>query len=75
MKALARAFRYQLLLEDGRYASVSEMAAAERLERPIAEKPNAANPVHTDPRRPIVDWHQPDELGLPQLLAGFAGLG
>ena len=33
VKALARAFRYQKLLEDGRYASISEMAAAERLER------------------------------------------
>ena len=33
LKALARAFRYQRLLEEGRYASISEMAAAERTER------------------------------------------
>lgn len=33
VKALARAFRYQRLLDEGRYASISEMAAAERLER------------------------------------------
>ncbi|MBR0648709.1 hypothetical protein GXW78_03485 [Roseomonas terrae] len=33
VKALARAFRYQRLLDDGRYASISEMAAAERIER------------------------------------------
>ena len=33
MKALARAFRYQKLLDEGRYASISEMAAAERIER------------------------------------------
>jgi hypothetical protein len=33
LKALARAFRYQRLLDEGRYASVSEMAAAERIER------------------------------------------
>ncbi|HEV7264134.1 MAG TPA: hypothetical protein VGN83_04340 [Falsiroseomonas sp.] len=33
VKALARAFRYQRMLEDGRYASITEMAAAERLER------------------------------------------
>ena len=33
VKALARAFRYQNLLDDGRYASISEMAAAERIER------------------------------------------
>jgi len=33
VKALARAFRYQRLLDEGRYASISEMAAAERIER------------------------------------------
>ncbi len=33
VKALARAFRYQKLLDDGRYASISEMAAAEKIER------------------------------------------
>lgn len=33
VKALARAFRYQRMLDDGRYASISEMAAAEKIER------------------------------------------
>jgi hypothetical protein len=33
VKALARAFRYQRLLDEGRYASISEMAAAEQIER------------------------------------------
>ena len=33
LKALARAFRYQRLLDEGHYATISEMAAAERLER------------------------------------------
>ncbi len=33
VKALARAFRYQRLLDKGRYASISEMAAAEKIER------------------------------------------
>jgi hypothetical protein len=32
-KALARAFRYQRLLDEGLYASISEMAAVERIER------------------------------------------
>jgi hypothetical protein len=32
-KPLARAFRYQRLLDEGRYASISEMAAAEKIER------------------------------------------
>jgi hypothetical protein len=33
LKALARAFRYQRMLDEGRYASISEMAAAEKIER------------------------------------------
>jgi hypothetical protein len=33
VKALARAFRYQRLLDEGRYGSISEMAAAEKIER------------------------------------------
>ena len=33
VKGLARAFRYQRLLDEGRYASISEMAAAERVDR------------------------------------------
>jgi hypothetical protein len=33
VKALARAFRYQRLLDEGRYASITEMAAAERIDR------------------------------------------
>ena len=33
VKALARAFRYQKLLDEGRYGSISEMAAAEKIER------------------------------------------
>src|SRR5215211_7603858 len=33
VKALARAFRYQRLLDEERYASISEMAAAEKIDR------------------------------------------
>jgi hypothetical protein len=33
VKALARAFRYHRLLDEGRYASISEMAEGEKIER------------------------------------------
>ena len=33
VKALACAFRYQKLLHEGRYASISDMAAGEKIER------------------------------------------
>ncbi|WP_193560465.1 hypothetical protein [Dankookia rubra] len=32
VRALAQAFRYQRLLDEGRYASISEMATAEKIE-------------------------------------------
>ena len=33
VKALARAFRYQRMLDKGRYATITEIAAAEKIER------------------------------------------
>ena len=33
VKALARAFRYQRMLDEGRYASITEMAGAKKIER------------------------------------------
>lgn len=36
LKALARAFRWRRLLEDGRYASVSDIARAEKIDRSYA---------------------------------------
>jgi hypothetical protein len=33
VKALARAFRYQRMLDEGRYGSMTEMAAAEKIDR------------------------------------------
>jgi hypothetical protein len=33
VKAVARAFRWQKLLDEGRYASITELARAERIER------------------------------------------
>jgi hypothetical protein len=36
MKALARAFRWQAMLDEGRFASITELAAAERIERGYA---------------------------------------
>ena len=33
VKALARGFRYQRMLDEGRYASITEMAEVERIER------------------------------------------
>lgn len=72
VKALARAFRYQKLLDEGRYASISEMAAAERIERGYLGSLLRLTLLAPQLVEAILDGRQPDGLGLPQLLAGIA---
>jgi hypothetical protein len=71
VKALARAFRYQRLLDEGRSASISEMAEAERIERGyLGTLPRltllAPNLVET-----ILDGRQLEGVNLPPPLEPF----
>ncbi|WP_376094330.1 hypothetical protein ACE7GA_00915 [Roseomonas sp. CCTCC AB2023176] len=71
VKALARAFRYQRLLDEGRYASISEMARAERIERGYLGsllRLTLLAPVIVEV---ILDGRQAEELNLPRLLKPF----
>jgi hypothetical protein len=72
VKALARAFRYQRLLDEGRYASISEMAAAEQIERGYLGTLLRLTLMAPDLVEAILNGHQPEWLGLPQLLAGLS---
>jgi hypothetical protein len=72
VKALARAFRYQRLLDEGRYASISEMAAAERIERGYLGSLLRLTLLAPALVEAVLDGRQPEGLGLPQLLAGIA---
>ena len=69
-KALARAFRYQRLLDDGRYASISEMAAAERLDSGYLGRVLQLTLLSPDIVEKVLDGKQP-ELGLPALMEPF----
>ena len=71
MKALARAFRYQRLLDEGRYASISEMAAAERIERGYLGSLLRLTLLAPDIVEAILDGRQPEGLGLPRLTEPF----
>jgi hypothetical protein len=71
VKALARAFRYQRLLDEGRYASISEMAAAERIERGYLGSLLRLTLLGPDIVEAILDGRQPERLGLPRLLEPF----
>lgn len=71
VKALARAFRYQKLLDEGRYASISEMAAAERIERGYLGTLLRLTLLAPDIVESILDGRQPRGMMLPTLLESF----
>ncbi|MBV9750285.1 MAG: hypothetical protein JO157_15880 [Acetobacteraceae bacterium] len=71
VKALARAHRWKRLLEAGRYASISEMAAAERIDRGYLGRILLLTLLAPDLVETILDGRQPPELGLPRLMQPF----
>ena len=71
VKALARAFRYQRLLDEGRYASISEIAAAEKIERGYLGSLLRLTLLAPDIVEYILDARQPPGLSLPRLLEPF----
>src|SRR5215217_3658204 len=71
VKALARAFRYQKLLDEGRYASISEMAAGERIDRGYLGRVLQLTLLAPNIVESILDGRQPAELGLPALIGPF----
>jgi hypothetical protein len=75
VKTLARAFRYQRLLDDGRYASISEMATAERIERGYLGSLLRLTLLAPDIVEAILDGQASSLLGLPQLLEPFRWSG
>ena len=70
VKALARAFRYQKLLDEGRYASISEMAAGERIERGYLGTLLRLTLLAPEMVEAILNGRQPEGVTLPGLLEG-----
>ena len=71
VKALARAFRYQRALEEGCHASISEMAASERIDRGYLGRVLQLTLLAPDIVEAILDGRQPAELDLPRLMRPF----
>ena len=71
VKALARAFRYQRMLDVGRYASISEMAEGERIDRGYVGRILHLTLLAPDIVEGILDGRQAAELGLPTLMEPF----
>lgn len=71
VKALARAFRYQKLLDGGRYNSITEMAAAERIERGYLGSLLRLTLLAPDIVEAILSGRAPHGTVLPSLLEPF----
>jgi hypothetical protein len=71
LKALARAHRWQHMLNDGRYASISEMAATEKLDRGYLGRILQLTLLAPDIVEAHLDGRQPSELGPPTLMEPF----
>lgn len=68
VKALARAFRYQRLLDEGRYGSITELAAVEKLDRGYLGSLLKLTLLAPDLVEAVLDGRYPGRIGLPLLL-------
>jgi hypothetical protein len=73
VKALARGFRYQRMLDVGRYASVTEMAATERLERGYIGSLLRLTLLAPEIVEGILNGQDVGSIGLSELLEPFPG--
>jgi hypothetical protein len=70
VKWLGRAHRWKRLLEDGRYASISELAKAEKIDRGYLGRILLLTLLAPDIVEAILDGRMP-KLSLPQLMQPF----
>ena len=68
VKALARAFRWQRMLDEGRYTSITEMARAERIERGFMGRILRLALLAPDLVEAVLNGRLDVELSLPRLL-------
>jgi hypothetical protein len=71
VKALARAFRWRRLLENGAYATIEEVAAGEDINTSYVSRVLRLTLLAPDIIEMIVDGRQPSELTLAKLLKPF----
>ena len=70
VKALARAFRWRRLLEDGSYSTIKELAAAEKINASYLCRVLRLTLLAPDVVEAILDGRQPEGMTLPRLLEG-----
>lgn len=73
VKALARAFRWRKLLETGVYATIDELAAAEKINSSYVCRVLRLTLLAPDIIEAILDGRQPAEMTLTVLMKPFPG--
>jgi len=68
VKALARAFRWRRMLEAGRYGTLNELAAAEKINSSYVSRLLRLTLLSPDIVEAILDGRQPDGMTLPELM-------
>lgn len=71
VKALARAFRYQRMLDEGRYGSITEMASAERIERGYLGSLLRLTLLAPELIEEMLEGQRRETITLPALLEAF----
>jgi hypothetical protein len=71
VKALARAFRWRRMLEEGRYTSIRELAAKEGVDRTYVGRVLNLTLLAPDVVEAILDGREPEGIALPGLMEPF----
>ena len=71
VKALARAFRWRKMLETGRYATIGEIAAVEKINDSFVSRLLRLTLLAPDIVEAILDGRQPEGMTLPGLMGPF----
>ena len=68
VKALARAFRWRRLMETGRFATINELASAEKINSSYVSRLLRLTLLSPDIVESILEGRQPDGMTLPGLM-------
>ena len=70
VKAIARAFRWRRIMETGRFATLNELAAAEKINSSYVSRLLRLTLLAPDIVEAILDGRQPEGMTLPGLMTG-----
>ena len=71
IKAVARAFRWRRMLESGRFATINELAAAEKINSSYVSRVLRLTLLAPDIIEAFLDGRQPEGMTLPKLMKPF----